>query len=117
MPWNTCRKLLLLAAPVLVLLGVLIFYTKHVTQTDAAPAQTGFEEQTIFSGLNNPTAVRFAKDGRVFVAEKRGVIKVFDNLTDTTPTTFADLRTNVYNFWARWCIVCKCRRWSKFWLC
>src|SRR5829696_4840168 len=28
-------------------------------------------------------------------------VKVFDNLSDTTPTTFADLRTNVYNFWDR----------------
>jgi uncharacterized repeat protein (TIGR01451 family) len=45
--------------------------------------------------------VRFASDGRVFVAEKRGVIKVFDNLTDTTPTVFADLNANVYNFWDR----------------
>ena len=40
-----------------------------------------------------PTAVRFAPDGRVFVAEKSGLIKVFDSLTDTTPTVFADLRT------------------------
>ena len=55
----------------------------------------------MFSGLQNPTAVRFASDGRVFVAEKRGVIKVFDSLTDTTPTTFADLNVNVYNFWDR----------------
>jgi glucose/arabinose dehydrogenase/PKD repeat protein len=29
------------------------------------------------------------------------VIKVFDSLTDTTPTTFADLNVNVYNFWDR----------------
>jgi PKD repeat protein len=29
------------------------------------------------------------------------VVKVFDSLTDTTPTTFADLRTNVHNFWDR----------------
>ena len=32
---------------------------------------------------------------------RAAVIKVFDNLADTTPTTFADLRTNVYNFWDR----------------
>ena len=30
-------------------------------------------------------------DGRVFVAEKSGIIKVFDNLSDPTPTTFTDL--------------------------
>ncbi len=39
--------------------------------------------------------MEFSNDGRVFVAEKRGIIKAFDNLSDTTPTTFADLRTNV----------------------
>ena len=55
----------------------------------------------MFTGLVNPTAIRFSDDGRVFVAEKRGVIKVFDSLTDTTATTFADLNVNVYNFWDR----------------
>ncbi|MDX6411532.1 MAG: hypothetical protein QOE91_1048, partial [Gaiellaceae bacterium] len=30
-----------------------------------------------------------------------GVIKVFASLTATTPTVFADLSTNVYNFWDR----------------
>jgi glucose/arabinose dehydrogenase len=35
------------------------------------------------------------------VAEKGGRIKVFDSLTDTTPTTFADLSTKVHNFWDR----------------
>ena len=63
--------------------------------------QPGFSEKVVFSGLTNPTAVRFAADGRVFVAEKRGVIKVFDSLTDTTPDVFADLNVNVYNFWDR----------------
>jgi glucose/arabinose dehydrogenase len=72
----------------------------------AAPAQaatlpSGFQESIVFSGLQNPTAVRFAPDGRVFVAEKRGVIKVFDSLTDTTPDVFADFNVNVYNFWDR----------------
>ena len=55
----------------------------------------------MFSGLTNPTTVRFASDGRVFVAEKSGLIKVFDSLSDPTPDTFADLRTQVHNFWDR----------------
>jgi glucose/arabinose dehydrogenase len=67
----------------------------------AATLPTGFQESIVFSGLTNPTAVRFAPDGRVFVAEKRGVIKVFDNEQDQTPTVFADLNVNVYNFWDR----------------
>src|ERR1041385_6327958 len=58
---------------------------------------TGFVQQTVFSGFTQPTAVRFSPDGRVFVAEKSGVVKVFANLTATTPTVFADLSANVYS--------------------
>ncbi|HXG76564.1 MAG TPA: PQQ-dependent sugar dehydrogenase, partial [Gaiellaceae bacterium] len=66
----------------------------------AGPA-AGFEESVVLSGLSNPTVVRFARDGRIFVAEKSGLIKVFDSLSDPGPTTFADLRTQVHNFWDR----------------
>jgi glucose/arabinose dehydrogenase len=71
------------------------------TSARAATLPPGFQESVVFSGLTNPTAVRFSPDGRVFVAEKRGVIKVFDSLTDPTPDVFADLNVNVYNFWDR----------------
>jgi glucose/arabinose dehydrogenase len=66
-----------------------------------AAVPQGFTEVTAFSGLVNPTAVRFAADGRVFVAEKRGVIQMYDGVADTTPTTVADLRTEVHNYWDR----------------
>ncbi|MGI8885977.1 MAG: hypothetical protein ACR2G9_03590 [Gaiellaceae bacterium] len=49
-------------------------------------------------GLTNPMVVRFADDGRVFVSEKDGAIEVFDSLSDSTPTEFANLATNVHNF-------------------
>ena len=65
----------------------------------APPA--GFEESTVLTGMNAPTAIRFAPDGRIFVAEKRGLIKVFDGVGDTTPTIFADLQTQVHDFWDR----------------
>jgi glucose/arabinose dehydrogenase len=67
----------------------------HSPSADALPA--GSTEQTIFGGLDQPMAVEFSEDGRVFVAEKSGLIKIFDGLGDTSPTTFADLRTQVYN--------------------
>lgn len=67
----------------------------------AATLPTGFQETVVISGLNHPTAFRFAPDGRVFVAEKSGLIKEFDNLNDTSATIVADLRTNVHNFWDR----------------
>ncbi len=67
----------------------------------AVNLQPGFESSAAFSGLTQPIAVQFSQDGRVFVAEKSGLIKVFDGLGDTTPTTFADLRTQVHNYWDR----------------
>ncbi len=63
--------------------------------------QTSFHEVQVFSGLVNPTAVRFLPDGSVIVAEKSGLIKKFDSLTATTPTIVADLRVKVHNFWDR----------------
>jgi glucose/arabinose dehydrogenase len=67
----------------------------------AAALPSGFQESVVFSGLTNPTVVRFSPDGRVFVAEKSGLVKVFDGFSDTSATVFADLRTNTYNFWDR----------------
>ena len=73
----------------------------------AAPAALGqglparFVEETVFSGLNDPTALRFHPDGRVFVAEKRGLVRVFDSLDDATPTTLIDIRDRVQNYWDR----------------
>ena len=52
----------------------------------------GFQEAIVFAGLVEPTSIQFAPDGRVFVAEKSGLIKVFASLLSTTPTVFADLR-------------------------
>jgi glucose/arabinose dehydrogenase len=61
----------------------------------------GFGRSIVFSNLPSPTTIAFAPDGRLFVGEKAGGIKVFDGLGDTTPTQFADLRTEVHNFWDR----------------
>ena len=67
---------------------------------DALPS--GFTESIVFStGLENPTNIEFAADGRVFVAEKSGTLKVYDSVADPTPTAFTDLKTNVHNFWDR----------------
>ena len=69
--------------------------------TEALVVPANFQDTVVFSGLTQPTALQFAADGRVFVAEKSGLIKVFDNLSDTTPTVFTDLNVSVYNFWDR----------------
>jgi len=67
----------------------------------AAAVPAGFQDAAVLTGLSEPTAVQFAPDGRIFVAEKNGLIKVFHGLSDTAPTIFADLRTQVHNFWDR----------------
>jgi uncharacterized repeat protein (TIGR01451 family) len=68
----------------------------------ASALPDGFQETTLpFTGLVNPTAIEFAADGRVFVAEKGGRIKVFSNLSDSSSDLFADLSANVHNFWDR----------------
>src|SRR6185295_13600112 len=48
----------------------------------AVTLPAGFQETVVFSGLVKPTAIQFASDGRIFVAEKSGVIKVFDSVSD-----------------------------------
>jgi glucose/arabinose dehydrogenase len=72
----------------------------------AAPAAVavtppGFTDAAVITGLTSPTAAAFAPDGRVFIAEKSGILKVYDSLSDPTPTISADLRTQVQDFWDR----------------
>jgi glucose/arabinose dehydrogenase/PKD repeat protein len=77
-----------------------------VTQIGPSPAgastlPTGFRDSVVLSGLTNPTVLQFAPDGRIFVGQKNGVIKVFQSLTDTNPVTFADLSSKVDDYWDR----------------
>ena len=84
----------------IVAISAMLLVTAGGAVSSASPI-SGFEDTVVFRGLVRPTAVRFSPDGRVFVAEKSGIIKVFDSLTDPTPTVFADLRTNVFNGYDR----------------
>ena len=77
-----------------------------VTQIGPSPAgastlPTGFRDSVVLSGLTNPTVLQFAPDGRIFVGQKNGIIKVFQSLTDTSPVTVADLSAEVDNYWDR----------------
>ena len=82
-----------------VLVALLALLSASSSQAVTLPA--GFAEETVVTGLTQPTAVRFSSDGRVFVAEKSGLIKEFDSLSDTTPRVYADLRQKVHDFWDR----------------
>jgi glucose/arabinose dehydrogenase len=77
-----------------------------VTQAGPSPAgastlPTGFRDSVVLSGLTNPTVLQFAPDGRIFVGQKNGVIKVFQSLADTNPVTVADLSGEVDDYWDR----------------
>lgn len=63
----------------------------------AEPDADTFQFNTMLSGLDQPTNAAFAPDGRVFVAEKGGVIKTYDSIDDPTPTITADLKADVRN--------------------
>jgi len=45
--------------------------------------------------------VRFAPDGRVFVAQKEGWVIAFNSLSSPTPTLVVDLSTSVDDYWDR----------------
>lgn len=85
-------------ARIALLLVVLAFLLGGVPGGATASLPSGFVDSVAWSGLTAPTAVRFAPDGRIFVAEKSGLIKVFDSLADPSPTVYADLRTQVDDF-------------------
>lgn len=57
----------------------------------------GFRDTTVLSGISEPTSFRIAPDGRVFVAEKSGLILVYENFSDPIPEVFADLQAQVYD--------------------
>src|SRR5512133_4404820 len=67
----------------------------------ASTLPSGFRDSVVLSGLTNPTVLQFAPDGRIFVGQKNGVIKVFQSLTDTNPVTVADLSAKVDDYWDR----------------
>src|SRR5581483_9399313 len=67
----------------------------------AVSLPAGFQETVVQEGLSEPTAFRFAPDGRIFVAEKRGIVKVLHGFGDAHPALFADLRTSVHNYFDR----------------
>src|SRR5215472_10090716 len=84
-----------------VVLGAALVTQAALSPAAASTLPTGFRDSVVLSGLTNPTVLQFASDGRIFVGQKNGVIKVFQSLTDTSPVTFADLSGEVDDYWDR----------------
>ena len=92
------RRLVISAA---IAVGVALVAQAGFSPAAASTLPTGFRDSVVLSGLSNPTVLQFAADGRIFVGQKNGVIKVFQSLTDTNPVTVADLSSRVHDFWDR----------------
>jgi glucose/arabinose dehydrogenase/PKD repeat protein len=92
------RRLVMTAA---ILVGVVLVTHARSSSAMASTLPSGFRDSVVLSGLTNPTVLQFAPDGRIFVGQKNGVIKVFQSLSDTNPVTFTDLSGEVQDYWDR----------------
>jgi glucose/arabinose dehydrogenase/PKD repeat protein len=63
-----------------------------------ATLPTGFNFETVASGLDRPVAFDFAPDGHIFIGEKPGRVRVVYNGV-LLPYPFLDISNNVNNSW------------------
>jgi glucose/arabinose dehydrogenase/PKD repeat protein len=98
MPQSLRRPRAALCAALLITVAA---FASGGTTAHATTLPAGFQESTALTGMIEPIAIDFAPNGRVFVAEKSGLIKTFTSLSDPTATQFADLRTKVHNHYDR----------------
>src|SRR3954453_1324741 len=65
-----------------------------VTPVHGAPVlPQGFTQSQVVSGLTNPTDMEFAPDGRLFITEDAGRVRIVK--PDGTLATFLDISTKV----------------------
>jgi glucose/arabinose dehydrogenase len=58
--------------------GIILWGTASAGRA-ATGLPPGFQDATFVSGLSNPTAMQFAPDGRLFVAQQGGQLRVVKN--------------------------------------
>ena len=63
----------------------------------AAAPPPGFTMETVLSGLDVPTSFAFAPDGRIFIAEKAGIVRVWKD-GSLLPTPLIDISAEVNNY-------------------
>jgi len=60
----------------------------------------GFVSEAVVTNLTGPTTITFAPDGRMFIGQKDGAVRVFQNGV-LLPTIFIDLSAEVNTYWDR----------------
>ena len=71
--------------------ALFIFSSTHISH--AATVPSGFTDSLVAAGLNNPTAMALAPDGRIFVCEQTGALRVIKNGA-LLPTPFLTVTVN-----------------------
>jgi glucose/arabinose dehydrogenase len=85
--------LALMALTILVSVGALLALPTGSAHGAATPTEAGFTDSQVASGLTNPTDMEFAPDGRLFVAEQAGRVRIAK--PDGTLATFLNISTKV----------------------
>ena len=73
--------------------GTLLVLPPGTAQGAAAPTEPDFTDSQVVSGLTNPTDMEFAPDGRLFVTEDVGKVRIAK--PDGTFATFLNISTKV----------------------
>ncbi|MDX6693496.1 MAG: hypothetical protein QOF02_1099 [Blastocatellia bacterium] len=77
----------------LLLVMTLLLLVSNCSSLKAATLPSGFRETLVTGGLTNPTAMAFAPDGRLFVCQQDGQLRVVKN-NALLPTPFVSLTVN-----------------------
>ncbi len=73
------------------LVGLLLVFIAGKPASGATNLPDNFDQQPLATGLASPTAMEFAPDGRLFVAEKAGTLRVIDQDGQLAPEPFVDI--------------------------
>ncbi|MBL8098101.1 MAG: PQQ-dependent sugar dehydrogenase [Anaerolineales bacterium] len=79
---------------------VFFLFSTIISASAQTTFPTGFISETVVANLAGPTTIAFANDGRIFIGQKDGKVRVFENGV-LLPTLFIDLTNEVNNYWDR----------------
>lgn len=86
------------AAAAASLVMAVAFLTRCSAESTPETWEDEFTDEAVISSLEAPIALAFARDGGLFVAEKKGRILFYQSTRDARPTTVADLSERVLDF-------------------
>src|SRR5436190_8018511 len=94
----TSKRTLRLALLALVVLVPLAIHEARFREGAKAAPTAHLRLSTVLKGFVAPTAVSFAPDGRIFVAEKQGFVVAYRSFADRRPRVIVDISRRVDSF-------------------